>query len=53
MLFVQIVYAPGKKVLRWENKYKTINTNKEKVYKRLETDQFRVADVPLKYWCEE
>lgn len=48
LLCVRIVYTPGKKVLRWEN----INT-KEKLYKTLETDQFQVADVPLKYWCEE
>lgn len=51
--FVQIVYAPVKKVLRRENKYKTINTNEEKVYMRLETDQFQVADIPLKCWCEK
>lgn len=46
------VYAPGKQVLRWENRYKTINTNKQKVYRRFETDLFQGAVVPLKYWWE-
>lgn len=43
----------GKRFLRWENKYKTTNADKEKLYKRLDSDSFEAAGVPSKYWCAE